>query len=203
MMLRDALPDTADARAIAWDLETATAGMFSIMVGSRWEQILMRVITQPGHAWSLDRARIAEADGEVLGVLLGAPADTPEPASSLGLAWGWTRLRLTAAAIAFRPFTSFMSRHDPGEWYVTAVSVKPEARGRGVGSLLLDDAVARAREAGAMSITLDVDAKNSGARRLYERHGFVVVDESPTAWLAGGVRVQRMRRMLPTGASSE
>ena len=96
-----------------------------------------------------------------------------------------------------------MSRHEPGEWYITAVSVKPEARGRGVGARLLEDAVTRARAEGATSVTLDVDASNSGARRLYERHGFVVTGISSSAWLMGGVRVQRMRRVLHTGTPSE
>jgi ribosomal protein S18 acetylase RimI-like enzyme len=196
--LRDGVPGTADARAVAWDLETATDRMFSIMLGSRWEQILTSVVDQPGHAWSANRARIAEGNGELLGVLLGGRADTPEPDDSLDLPWGLTRLRLAAVGVAFEPFLSFMNHHDQGEWYVTAVSVKPEARGRGVGTALLEDAVARSRDAGMTSIALDVDAKNSGARRLYERHGFVVTGISSVAWLAGGVRVQRMRRMLQT-----
>jgi ribosomal protein S18 acetylase RimI-like enzyme len=203
VILRDAIPGTADARAVAWDLETATDRMFSLMLGSRWEPLLTAVVAQPGHAWSVERARVAEGDGELLGVLLGGPADTPEPDDSLGLPWGLTRLRLMAVGMAFQPFLSFMHHHDPGEWYVTAVSVTPEARGRGVGAALLEDAVARARDAGMASIALDVDAKNSGARRLYERHGFVVTGTSSAAWLAGGVRVQRMRRILQTAQSSE
>lgn len=203
VILRDARRDAADEAAIAWDLETATDRMFSIMLGSKWETTLRAVAAQPGHAWSVDRARIAEIDGATVGVLLGAPATTPEPADSLGLPWGWTRLRLFAVGLASQPFLSFMSHHEGGEWYITAVSVKPEARGRGVGARLLEDAVTRARAEGATSVTLDVDASNSGARRLYERHGFVVTGTSSSAWLMGGVRVQRMRRVLDTGTPSE
>lgn len=201
MILRDA--DTADVDAVAWDLETATGAMFSIMLGSRWESVLRPVIATAGHAWSVERARIAEVDGQLAGVLLGGPAQVPEPDASLGLGWGATRLRMTAVGIAFQPFLAFMAHHDPGEWYVTAVSVKEGMRGRGVGGALLDDAVKRAEDLGMDSIALDVDATNAGARRLYEHHGFVVTGTSPRAWLAGGVRVQRMRRMLQTAQSSE
>lgn len=203
VLLRDARRDSEDETAVAWDLETATDGMFSIMLGSKWEDTLRAVVAPPGHAWSVDRARIAEIDGSTVGVLLGGPATIPEPADDLGLPWGWTRLRLLAVGMACQPFLSFMSRHEPGEWYITAVSVKPEARGRGVGAALLEDAVTRARADGATSVTLDVDASNSGARRLYERHGFVVTGTSSSAWLMGGVRVQRMRRVLHTGTPSE
>ena len=189
--VRDAGVD--DASLVAWDLETATDRMFSLMLGARWEQILTRVVRTPGHAWSLEHARVADAGGKPLGVILSGPSDLPPPDDAFGLPWGWTRLRLTAVGLACQPFLSFMERHGAGEWYITAISVKPEARGQGVGTALISDAVARARAAGITSVTLDVDAKNTGARRLYEREGFVVQATSPTAWLMGGVRVQRMR----------
>ena len=189
--VRDAGVD--DASLVAWDLETATDRMFSLMLGARWEQILTRVVRTSGHAWSLKHARVADAGGKPLGVILSGPSDLPPPHDAFGLPWGWTRLRLTAVGLACQPFLSFMERHGAGEWYITAISVKPEARGQGVGTALISDAVARARAAGMTSVTLDVDAKNTGARRLYEREGFVVQATSPTAWLMGGVRVQRMR----------
>ena len=61
--IRDAVPDTADVAAVAWDLETATDRMFSLLLGSRWESVLRSVIAQPGHARSVGRARVAEIDG--------------------------------------------------------------------------------------------------------------------------------------------
>jgi ribosomal protein S18 acetylase RimI-like enzyme len=191
VLIRDAR--ATDAPLIAWDLETATGKMFSIMLGGGWESVLTRVVSTPGHAWSVAQARIAEVDDQPVGVILSGPAQLPAPADSLGLPWGWTRLRATIVGFAFLPFLSFMKHHAPGEWYVTALSVKPEARGHGVGGALLRDAAQQARAGGMSSVTLDVDEKNTGARRLYEREGFALVATSKPAWLAGGVRVQRMR----------
>ena len=45
-------------------------------------------------------------------------------------------------------------------------------RGRGVGTALLDEAVRRAREAGAHKIALQVWPHNTAAIALYERFGF-------------------------------
>ena len=59
-----------DAPLVAWDLETATDRMFSFMLGSPWEQFLIRVVNTPGHAWSIAHARIAEIEGKPLGVIL-------------------------------------------------------------------------------------------------------------------------------------
>ena len=50
--------------------------------------------------------------------------------------------------------------------------VRPEARGAGVGALLLEACIGEARHAGLEMLTLSVTAENAAAVRLYERHGF-------------------------------
>jgi ribosomal protein S18 acetylase RimI-like enzyme len=48
----------------------------------------------------------------------------------------------------------------------------PVARGRGLGSALLLQALAHARAQGCRRITLLTDGTNEAARRFYARHGF-------------------------------
>jgi GNAT superfamily N-acetyltransferase len=50
--------------------------------------------------------------------------------------------------------------------------VATDARGGGLGSLLLKAAIAFARQRGCKRITLLTDATNVNAQRFYERHGF-------------------------------
>lgn len=50
--------------------------------------------------------------------------------------------------------------------------VAPAARGRGVGSDLLREAIAHARAQGCRRITLLTDGTNEAAQRFYARHGF-------------------------------
>lgn len=50
--------------------------------------------------------------------------------------------------------------------------VHPGARGRGVGSRLLEYAIGVAGDAGCRRITLLTDATNLAAQRFYARHGF-------------------------------
>jgi ribosomal protein S18 acetylase RimI-like enzyme len=59
-----------------------------------------------------------------------------------------------------------------------AIAVVPNARGKGVGSALLDALLARARAAGHEAISLSVDKRNSGAIHVYEEHGFSRVAEN-------------------------
>ena len=51
--------------------------------------------------------------------------------------------------------------------------VASDARGRGIGSKLIEYAIASARAAGCSRITLLTDKENIAAQRFYARHGFV------------------------------
>ena len=55
---------------------------------------------------------------------------------------------------------------------ITNVSVDPERKGRGIGTLLLEELIRRSREAGIQKLFLEVRESNLPANRLYEAHGF-------------------------------
>jgi ribosomal protein S18 acetylase RimI-like enzyme len=57
------------------------------------------------------------------------------------------------------------------------LAVAPEARGLGVGQLLVDECVIRARRAGAAALGLHTSRSMRAAKRMYERMGFVRVPE--------------------------
>lgn len=73
------------------------------------------------------------------------------------------------AAVCFFGFSTFAGRpflnlHD--------FAVRPDFRGRGIGSALLDAMERRARERGCCKITLEVHDTNHAAKALYARRGF-------------------------------
>jgi GNAT superfamily N-acetyltransferase len=73
--------------------------------------------------------------------------------------------------------------------------VDPSVRGRGLGTRLLDEAIAFARVAGYESIFLWTVSALTVAGRLYRDAGFVKVDEKPG--LQWGVRVvEEMHRLV-------
>ena len=57
------------------------------------------------------------------------------------------------------------------------MGILPQARGRGVGALLLDSLVSAARDAKLPGLSLSVETDNY-ALRLYERLGFNRVNEA-------------------------
>ena len=64
----------------------------------------------------------------------------------------------------------------PGSLYISGLAVAAEHRGQGLGTRLLVAARERARRLGCRELSLICLADNAGARRLYEREGFIVVD---------------------------
>jgi ribosomal protein S18 acetylase RimI-like enzyme len=61
-------------------------------------------------------------------------------------------------------------------WYVNVLACYPQHRGRGIGSRLLAVAEQIARSDGKRRMSVIVASDNAGARRLYERHGYVETD---------------------------
>lgn len=188
--LRPATP--GDAEFLAWGLNEAAGGLFDSLFGRRSSTILATVVAQPVHAFSFEHAVVAEVANEPLGFCQGMPEGTPGGTAEIVAAARLRAIRAVAVAVLGWPVFAALERHQPGEWYLQAVAVRPQARGLGLGSALFRDAINRAADAGCDTLTLDVDAANEGAIALYERMGLQVTSTSRRAVLLGGVRVHRM-----------
>ena len=69
-----------------------------------------------------------------------------------------------------------LTRRGARAWFVDVVYVRPEARGRGVGSELIRAAIERVGS--DATLELEVLESNVGARRLYERFNFATVERT-------------------------
>ena len=66
-----------------------------------------------------------------------------------------------------------MRQLEPGVAEVKRMYVRPDARGRGVGSALLDELSATARDGGARVVRLDSAPFQRSAHMLYRSRGFL------------------------------
>jgi GNAT superfamily N-acetyltransferase len=91
-----------------------------------------------------------------------------------------------------------LEAHHPHEphWYLGFLGVIPALQGCGLGSALLRTTLAGVDEAGEAAY---LEATSSANRRLYERHGFEVVQELV---LPGGPTMYPMWRQPRTGGTS-
>lgn len=93
------------------------------------------------------------------------------------------RLGLAGAIRATVILALFERKLSPGELLMDGIAVSPDARGRGVGTRLLEELKLFAAQEGFLTIRLDVIDTNEGARRLYERLGFIATKTSHFRWL--------------------
>jgi ribosomal protein S18 acetylase RimI-like enzyme len=109
----------------------------------------------------------------------GRPGDTAVIAIEKGFPVGAAWFRLFGRD---RPGYGFVDEQTPE----LAIAVVPSARGKGVGSALLQALLGRARAAGYPAVSLSVDRANAGAIELYGRHGFrqVAKDDDSVTMLA-------------------
>ena len=100
---------------------------------------------------------------------------------------GWTALRTelgwVRAAWASVIFVSLDRKPAGDELLMDGIVVAEDARGRGIGTGLFAQLEEHARSEGCTAIRLDVVDTNPGARRLYERLGFVAVKTEVATWL--------------------
>ncbi len=79
---------------------------------------------------------------------------------------------------------------------VMTIAVVPDAQGRGIGRLLLDELIARAARRGASALLLEVRADNSAALSLYEATGFARLAVRPRYYQPDDVDAVVMRRLI-------
>jgi ribosomal-protein-alanine N-acetyltransferase len=90
-----------------------------------------------------------------------------------------------------------------GEGEIANVAVAPSARGRGIGGMLLDAAIATAADHGAEALYLDVRESNARARALYDSRGFVEVGRRRRYYRRPAEDAIVLRRAIGSGAGSK
>jgi GNAT superfamily N-acetyltransferase len=85
----------------------------------------------------------------------------------------WTHV-LLADDVGF----AAIDRKGERTWLLDILYVKPEARGKGLGTELMRAAAEYVQSQGAEMLALEVLESNAGARRLYERLGFKTVERT-------------------------
>src|SRR3990172_2268213 len=121
---------------------------------------------------------LAELGGETVGIVHargGAERFKVTPAVALAAVRIFGPFRVLGLLTRARARSRVDIPSPEGAYHITELDVDPRYRNRGIGGALLDRAEADAREGGYRQLTLETTTDNP-ARRLYERHGFRVLE---------------------------
>ena len=118
-------------------------------------------------------------DGELAGMAALATRSGHYAGGSLSadsVSWSMLRRHLGTFGAIRAALVLLLYQHKPkdDELYLEELAVAPAARGRGMGSRLLAEVEAIAREEGKARVELQVIDTNPSAQELYARHGYVV-----------------------------
>ena len=161
-MLRDALtPGLADA-------------VFGLGVEAGATRYLERLFARAGTLWSYDLVTLAEADGQVAGMVSHAPWSELAQRYRATM-WAYVRVygpvRVFKLLPRLRALIRASPRVPPDHWFIPYLAVTAKHRRNGVAHALLDSVYQRA-ESRASACSLYVLAENLPARRFYEHAGY-------------------------------
>jgi ribosomal protein S18 acetylase RimI-like enzyme len=181
IILRAAKPTIDEGFVFARYLDEVAGGFFRFMLGPRVADIIATAYTHPNNDYSYENVTFAEYDEVIVGMASGFTAEQHRRFSDQPLkqAAGSRTLRMRGMAMLCAPLLRFLDTLADGDFYLQAMIVDKERRGKGIGSTLIDSIEDRARATGSTRLSLDVSAKNEGARKLYERRGMTVESKWP------------------------
>lgn len=117
--------------------------------------------------FSYQNCVVAERDDEIIGMMVTFPVEEDEKKSANGS-------QTTNEPDILAPY----SMEAPGTWYICAIALFPEFRGQGLGTQFLSIARQQAHEQGYRELSLLCFEQNTGAKKLYDRNGFKVIDRA-------------------------
>ena len=162
---------------VSYEYHFSDRSLFDAVVQGSW--------SAAGTLFAADATTLAVEGDELMGIEIGMPGNEfRERQNALGPVW---QKLVTDAAIDAGDIGGVLERSEHASWlnplveadtyYIHALAVKPEFRGKRIGYLLIEDAIRRAREGGYAKFQLDVLSDNP-AVGFYRSVGLEVLAET-------------------------
>ena len=166
------MPGIADAMGAAFE-DDPVASWFWRKPGGRRDYIAgWYALVTKEHYLDHGAVFVAEEQGEIVGCAMWSPPERWRFSPRVEMqtsryALPRLGLRVPIASIAMRRIER--EHPDAPHWYLSELGVRPENQGRGLGSQLMFEILARCDREGTPAY---LESSTEGSRALYERHGF-------------------------------
>ena len=198
ILMRAAKPTYDEGLVFARYLDEAAEGFFGFMLGQRSDQILAAAFAKPRHDLSFQNVTFAECNGVIRGMVSGYSAEQHRHSSLQPLmqAAGRCNLRMRIVRMLFAPVFRIIDSVEDNDYYLQAIAVDEQRRGRGLGAALMEFLEKRAVQSGMGRLCLDVSAGNQDAIRFYASRGMTIESQWPKRLKISGLKFYRMVKEL-------
>jgi ribosomal protein S18 acetylase RimI-like enzyme len=183
--LRPARSEYNEGLNFARYLDQSAEGFFQILLGKNSETIIATAFLELGHSLSFENVVFVEKDERIVGMTSTFTGVQNREFSDEPLRNAANRniIRLKIVGTILAPLWRVLESIPEEDFYIQSIAVEPDLRGSGIGTILMNDIEKRALESGSAKLTLDVSAKNEGAKRLYKHRGMNEVSVWPRSRL--------------------
>jgi len=181
ILIRKAKPDLDEGIAFAHYFNEAAEGFFKSTLGERAFEIIADAYVKTNNEYSYENVVVIEYKGDIVGMASGytyfEKVGFEKRILSEFKAGAKFRIRV------FSLISKFLSRalgpRCDDEYYLQAIAISSEVRGKGLGQRLLNHSQGIAIEKGARLLSLDVSSKNENAISSYNKFGMSVASNWP------------------------
>ncbi len=175
IIIRKGFPE--DAQNGSNLISLSAPGFFPAIFGSGATSVIQNLFCQRKNLFSFEHSYFIEVDGKKAGMIFGydGKAEREEGWRTGLLMINYMKLGFFARIPSLLKALRAAERIEDNEYYISNLAVYPEFRGINLGTKLLLKIEEEAKSGGAQKMALDVDVKNQGAIRLYNRLGYTIV----------------------------
>lgn len=175
IQIRKAKPDYEEGLLYAKLFDGTSEGFLSLMLGNEAYEIIAEAYMKPNNPYSYENVTFAVDSDEICGMVSTYTYEMKQNFQKKVLNQSTKGKKSSFRKLYFveSTFLRALGVKKPEEYYLQAIIVTKESRGKGVGALLMNWIEEDARKKGARILGLDVSSKNNKAINLYEKQGFI------------------------------
>ncbi len=181
IIIRKGKPDLEEGLVFAELFDQASEGFFRSVLGTKMHEIIAEAYVKSNNEYSFENASIIDYNNTVVGMVSGYTLAEKEgfKKNILTQFSKGARLRIMVFAVIGRMLLRFMGSIGEEDYYLQAIAIKSQMRGKGLGQKLLKHSSEIAIKKGAKTLSLDVSSKNEKAIKSYKRFGMKIISSWP------------------------
>ena len=177
IIIREAKPDLEEGLVFAKLFDEASEGFFKSMLGIKTYEIIADAFVKSNNEYSFENVMMIEYKRKIVGMVSGYTYAEKEgfKRKILSQYHKGAKLRIMMFSAAGGVLSRFLGPRGKEDYYLQAIAVSSEMRGKGLGQRLLKSSREIAIKKGSKTLSLDVSSKNEKAINSYKKFGMEII----------------------------